>query len=80
MDVGPFVVSDAQATKLVQPSERPLHDPTPPPQAATMPRSAHGQQWEDVAGSKPPSDALRVVGTVAQHAVRTTPRSASFAL
>jgi hypothetical protein len=66
VDVGPFVLSDAEVTKLVQPRERPLDNPTPLSPAAAMLPSAHGQQWEDVAGSKPPSDALRVVGTVAQ--------------
>ena len=31
MDVGPFVVPDAQPAELIQPSERPLDDPAPPP-------------------------------------------------
>ena len=80
MDVGPPVIAHAQVAELVQPRERPLDNPTPLSPAAAMLPSAHGQQWADVAGSKPPSDALRVVGTVAQYAVRTTPRSTSVAL
>ena len=53
MDVGAFVESDPQSTKLIQPREHALDDATPPPHAAGMSRSADGQQWEDVADSKP---------------------------
>jgi hypothetical protein len=31
VDVGPFVVANAQTTELIEPSERPLDDPAPPP-------------------------------------------------
>jgi hypothetical protein len=31
MDVGPFVVPEAQAAKLIQPGEGSLDNPTPPP-------------------------------------------------
>ncbi len=31
VDVGPFVVPDAQTSKLIQPGKRPLDDPPPPP-------------------------------------------------
>jgi hypothetical protein len=48
MDVGALVVPHTQTAKLVQPRERPLHDPTPPPHAAAMLRAGHGQQWENV--------------------------------
>ena len=30
VDVGPFVVANAQTTKLIEPRERALHDPAPP--------------------------------------------------
>jgi hypothetical protein len=43
-------------------------------------RSARGEKWQNVAGSQSPSDALGVVGTIAEHAVGTTPGSSSFAL
>ena len=31
VDVGPLFVPQAQAAELIQPSERPLDDPVPPP-------------------------------------------------
>src|SRR5262249_10166555 len=33
VDVGAFVVPDAQTTELIEPGKRSLYDPTPPPQA-----------------------------------------------
>jgi hypothetical protein len=36
MDVGSFLITDAQPPKLVDPSERPLDDPTPSAQSAAM--------------------------------------------
>ena len=34
MDVGPFVVTDAQTSELIQPSEGSRDDPVPPPKRA----------------------------------------------
>jgi len=31
VDVGPFVVADAEASELIEPGKRPLHDPIPHP-------------------------------------------------
>jgi hypothetical protein len=36
VDVGPFVVADAQIPQLIEPGERPLDDPSPASQAAAM--------------------------------------------
>jgi hypothetical protein len=36
MDVGPFVVPDTETSKLAEPGERALDNPTPPSQAATV--------------------------------------------
>jgi hypothetical protein len=80
MDVGQLVVAEVQAAKLIQPGERALHDPPPSAQAAAMPRSAHGEQWEDLAYSQALPDDLRVVRAVTQHAVGTTSRSSSLSL
>ena len=44
MDVGPLVIADAQAAKLIQPGKRALDDPAPPAQAAAVLGAAHGQQ------------------------------------
>lgn len=80
MDVSTFFVSHAQATKLIQPGEGPFHHPPPSSQTATVFRIAHGQQGQDVAGTKPSPELLCVIGTVTQHAVWTTPRSSSLTL
>ena len=36
VDVGPLFVSDAQAAKLIQPSEGPFYHPSPPAQSTAM--------------------------------------------
>jgi hypothetical protein len=80
MDVSTFFVSYAQATKLIQPGEGPFHDPPPSSQTAAVFRIADSQQGQDVAGTKPSPKLLRVISTLTQHAVWTTPRSSSLAL
>ena len=44
MDVGPLLIADAQAAKLVQPRKCPLHDPAPPPQATSVLGASHGRR------------------------------------
>jgi len=80
MDVSTFFVSYAQATKLIQPREGPFHNPPPSSQTAAVFRIAHGQQGQDVAGTKPSPELLGVIGTVTQHTPRTTPRTSSLTL
>jgi len=53
VDVGPFIVSHAQAAKLIQPGERPLHDPAKLTEATPMRRAARSQQRENVARPQP---------------------------
>jgi len=53
---------------LIEPSERPLDDPEPPPQAAALFRAAHGQQRQKVTGPQTVADARRVIASVAEHA------------
>jgi len=36
MNVGSLLVADPKSAKLVQPGERPFHDPTPTPQTAAV--------------------------------------------
>jgi hypothetical protein len=72
VDIDPLVVADAQATELVQSGQHPFYYPTPPPQAATVPRSAPSEEWENMTDSQSPSDALGIVGTIAEYAVETT--------
>jgi len=80
MDVSTFFVSYAQATKLIQPREGPFHNPPPSSRTAAVFRIAHGQQGQDVAGTKPSPELLGVIGTVTQHTLWTTLRTSSLTL
>ena len=80
MDIGPLVIADAQAAKLAQPRERPLHDPAPPAEATPVRRAALRDKRENPTGSQSVADRRRVVAAITQHAGWTTARSASFAL
>ncbi len=51
MDVGSFIVTDAETAELIQPCERPFDDPTPPSQAAAMCRATHGRHWQNATSS-----------------------------
>ena len=79
VDIGPFVIPNAEAPKLIQPGKRALDDP-PPPQAAAVPRAAHGQQRENVARPQTVPNRLGIVAAVAKYRVRPPPRSPSCAL
>ncbi len=68
-DVGPFVVPNAQAPELIQPRERSLDDPALSPQAATMCRAAHCDQWPNGAMSATLSNCFRIVAAIRNHAI-----------
>jgi hypothetical protein len=80
MDVGSFLVTDAQSPNLIEPSERPLDDPTPSAQSASMFDVALREPRHDAAGTQTSPDCLRVIATVAQQTIRTMARSPSLAL
>jgi len=80
VDVGPFVVSDAQAAKLIQPRKCSFHHPAPASQVAAVPRSTHGQQRMNLACAQTITDGRRVIRTIAEDAVRTAPWSPSLTL
>ena len=80
MDVGPFVVADAEASELIEPGKRPLHDPAPPAEATPVRRAALRDKRENPTGSQSVADRRRVVAAITEHAGWTTARSASFAL
>jgi hypothetical protein len=65
MDVSPFFITDAQAAKLIQPSEGSLHHPSPSPQSAAMLGVAFGQPRHDVASTQTFPNCLRVITPVA---------------
>jgi hypothetical protein len=65
MDVGSFLISDAQSPKLIEPSERPLHDPSPSAQSTAIFGVTLGKQGHDMAGPQTLPDCLRVITAVA---------------
>ena len=71
MKVCPLFVAHAQATELIQPSERPFHDPAPSPQAAAVIGVAHREQRHDAPLTQTSPDCRRVIATVAQHTIGT---------
>ena len=80
MDVGPFVVADAEASELIEPGEGVLHDPAPATHATPMLGAAHGQQGHDVASSKATPNGSRIVAAIPEHTVRPLSGSPPFAV
>ena len=65
MGVGPLLIANAQAAKLVKPSKTPLNDPAPSAQSATVLGITLGKPRHDVAGTQTLPDCLCVITTVA---------------
>ncbi len=65
MDIGSFLVANAQSAELVEPGKTPLDDPAPSSQSAAMLGVALGKQGQDVAGTQTLPDRLRVITTIA---------------
>jgi hypothetical protein len=80
MDVGSLFIADAQAAKLIKPSEGSLHHPSPSAQSAAMISVSFGKPRLDVAGTQTLPDRFGVITTVAQHTIRTMARSSSLSL
>src|SRR5215831_6139711 len=80
VDVGAFVVPDAQTTELIEPGKRSLYDPTPPPQATAMLRTPHRQHRQNVAGPQAVPDRHRIIAAIAEHTDRPAPGAAAVAL
>jgi len=80
MDVGSFLITDAQSPKLIEPSERPLDDPTPSAQSTSMFGVALREKRDDVAANQTLADRLGIIAPVAQYAIRTMARSSSLSL
>jgi hypothetical protein len=64
VNVGPLVVADTKASKLIEPRKCPLDDPAPSSQTAAVLGTAHRQQRQDAASSQPRSDGLCIVAAV----------------
>jgi len=80
VDVGPLVIANAQAAKLVQPRERALHDPAPPAQATPVRGAAHGQPGRDMPRPQPAPNRRRIVAAIPEYAVRMPSRPPMLAL
>jgi hypothetical protein len=65
MNVGSFLITDAQSAKLIEPSERPLDDPAPSAQSAAVFGVAFGEPRHDVAHTQTLPDCFRIITTVA---------------
>src|SRR4029450_12525817 len=80
VDVGPLVVADTEASKLIEPGKCPLDDPAPSSQTAAVLGAAHRRQRQDAASSQPGSDCLCIVAAVSHHTIWATPRPSPLAL
>src|SRR4051794_32706759 len=80
MDVVPPLVSDPEATVLMQPAQRPLHHPAEDAQAAPVLRPPLGQQRLDPELTEALPVRLRIVSPVALHPIGTTAGTARLAL
>ena len=65
VDVGPLLVANPQAAKLIKPSEGSFHHPAPSPQSTAMFGVALGEPRNDVATTQTLPDCLRVITAVA---------------
>ena len=65
MNVRPFFVAHAQSPKLIQPGERPLHDPSPSPQSATMFGVALRKKRHDASVTQTLPDRFGIITAVA---------------
>ena len=73
MNVGPAFPTDAQAAKLVQPAQAPLHHPPSLAESAAMFGTATRQQRGDPTAAQFASVGLGIVRPVALHLVRPVP-------
>ena len=80
VDVGPLVVADTEASKLIEPGKCPLDDPPPSSQTPAVLGAAHRQQRHDAASSQPRSDCLCIVAAVSHHTIWAMPRPSPLAL
>jgi hypothetical protein len=80
VNIGPLVVADAQAAKLIEPGKCPLDDPPPLAQATPVLGAAHRQPGHDVPRPKTAPNRRRVVAAIPEHTVRPLPRSPPSAM
>ena len=80
MNVRPLFVANSQAPELIQPSEGPFDHPAPSAQPTAMFGVALRKKRDDASVTQTLPDRLRVITTVAQHAIRTMAWTSSLSL
>jgi hypothetical protein len=80
MNVGSFLITDAQSPKLIEPSESSFHDPSPSAQSTAVLSVTLCQKRLNMPGAQTLPDRLRVITTIAQHAIRTMAWTSSLSL
>jgi len=65
VNVRPFFVAHAQSPELIQPGERPLHDPAPSAQSAAVFGVALCKKGDDASVTQTLPDCLGVITAVA---------------
>ncbi len=78
MQVISAFITDTQATKLMQPRERALHDPAIDSQAATVRRETSGQHRLNAQAPQPSPMRFRVIGAVTLQALGAPTRATPF--
>jgi hypothetical protein len=76
MDTRSTFVSDGEAAKAVEPRQRAFDGPARTAKAAAVGRPAFGEHGHDAARPQAPPVGLRIVGAIALHGARPTPRPA----
>jgi hypothetical protein len=79
VDVGPLVIPDAEAAKLIQPGKRPLHDPPPPAQPTPVRGTTHSDPRDDMPCPQPTTNRRSVVAAIPEHTLRPLLGSPAFA-
>ncbi len=80
MNIRPLLIAHTQTAKLAKPGEGSLYYPPPSTQSTAVFRISLGEQRRDVPDTQTLPDCLRVITTVAQHAIRMMARSSSLSL
>src|SRR5437016_1876406 len=78
--VGPLVITDAQASELVEPRKRPFHVPPPPAQLTPVRGTTHGDPRYDMPRPQPTTNRRSVVAAIPEHRVRPLPGPPAFAV
>jgi hypothetical protein len=80
VNVSPLLIAHTQPSKLIQPSEGALDNPTPSSQATTMFGIAFGKKRNDTSGTQASPDRRGVIATISGDAIWAVPRATAIPL